>query len=93
VVAFGNSSGEPTTFNVVGFYGRAPRARMVGFSIFDDLLTRGGRMRDLDALLAGVVAGTVDPGIALRSSWRELGPAFERLLAREVPGKVAIVMD
>jgi NADPH:quinone reductase-like Zn-dependent oxidoreductase len=93
VVAFGNSSGEATTFNVVGFYGRAPRARMVGFAIFDDLLTRGGRMRDLDALLAGVAAGTFDPGIALHSSWRELGPAFERLLAREVPGKVAIVMD
>lgn len=92
VVAFGNSSGEPTDFNVGGFYGRAPRAQMVGFSIFDYLAGRRGP-DELESLLARVEAGTLDPGVAVQSSWRDLNGAMERLLARDVPGKVAVLVD
>ena len=92
IVTFGNSSGEATTFDTVGFYGRAPRAMLVGFTIFD-YLTSADAGQELGVLLANAQDGTLEPSVASQSSWRELGPARERLLAREVPGKVAIRID
>ena len=55
VVSYGNSSRQPTTFNVFDFYGRGG-ASLYGLFLFDELARRGNSgARDL-ATLAGLAA-------------------------------------
>lgn len=92
VVAFGNSSGEDTTFNVAGFYNRKG-ARLYGMRVFDELDRHHTAVRDLRFLAKEVAAGRLDPHITLTASWREAGPALEALLERRVRGKAVLTVD
>ena len=92
VVAFGNSSGEPTSFDVSSFYRRAG-ARLYAFLIFDELAREGTGAADLRFLAQEVAAGRLDPQISLTASWREAGPAMTALLERRVLGKTVLTVD
>jgi NADPH:quinone reductase len=92
VVAFGNSSGEPTSFDVSSFYRRAG-ARLYAFLIFDELARESTGAADLGFLAREVAAGRLDPEISLTASWREAGPAITALLERRVLGKAVLTVD
>ena len=92
VVAFGASSGEPTTFDVSGFYNRRG-ARLYGLRVFDELDRHRSAVDDLRFLAGEVAAGRLDTGVSLVRSWREGGPALEALLERRVKGKAVLTID
>jgi len=93
IVSFGNSSREPTTFDVSDFYGQASGARLEAFLIFTDLATHGGGAQDLRTLAELVEDGTLDPQIALEASWREAAEPIEALFDRRVAGKAVLSLD
>jgi len=93
IVSFGNSSGEPTSFDVSGFYGRAPGARLYAFLIFRELAAEGSGERDLETLADMVVQGALDPQVSLEASWREPAEALEALLDRRLAGKAVLHVD
>jgi NADPH:quinone reductase len=90
LVMFGNSSREPTTFNVSDVY-MGGAIRLEGFLVF---LTLPGDPpgRDL-AYLAGLVAdGRLDPQVAAELPWTEMPDALRRLADRNVPGKLVLTI-
>jgi NADPH:quinone reductase len=92
VIAFGISSGEPTTFDVSGFYNRRG-ARLYGLRVFDELDRHHSAVRDLRFLAEEVAAGRLDTQISLTKSWREAGLALEALVERRVKGKAVLTID
>jgi NADPH2:quinone reductase len=91
VVSFGNSSGEPTTFDVSRFYNRgAPR--VYGLRLWDELDRRRSGVRDLTLLANELAAGRLDPQIGLVASWREPEEAIAALLDRRVAGKAVLTV-
>jgi NADPH2:quinone reductase len=92
VVTFGNSSGEPTSFNVSRFYNK-PGTRLHAFRIFEELAREGSGAHDLRFLAEEVAAGRLDPQVSLTASWRDAGPAITALLERRVPGKAVLTVD
>jgi NADPH2:quinone reductase len=92
VVSFGNSSGEPTTFDVSGFYNRgAPR--VYGLRVWDELARTHSGVRDLTLLAGELAAGRLDPQIDLVASWREPDEPLAALLDRRVAGKAVLTVD
>jgi NADPH2:quinone reductase len=93
IVSFGNSSGEPTEFDVSSFYRHGAGARLYAFLVFDDLRHAGSGTHDLE-LLAGLVAeGALDPQISLETHWHEPEEAFRALIERRVLGKAVLRVD
>lgn len=92
VIAFGISSGEPTTFNVSGFYNKRG-ARLYGLRVFHELERHHTGVRDLRFLAGEVAAGRLDPQVTFTASWREAGPALEALMERRVRGKAVLTID
>ena len=88
LVMFGNSSNEPTTFNVRDVYNDA-LIRLQGFELFFGGDPFG---RDLAYLARLVDARKLDPQLAGERSWEELPEAMERLRNRDVAGKVALTI-
>ena len=88
LVMFGNSSNEPTTFDVRDVYNGA-LVRLQGFELFFGHDPFG---RDL-GYLAGLVAhGKLDPQLAAELPWEDMAEAMERLRNRDVAGKVALTL-
>jgi NADPH:quinone reductase len=92
VVAFGISSGEPTTFDVSGFY-RRRGARLYGLRVFDEIDRHRSGVRDLRFLAEEVAAGRLDPQVSLTASWRDAGSALEALMERRVRGKAVLRVE
>ena len=88
LVMFGNSSGEPTTFNVRDIYLDA-RVRLQGFELFfgDDPFDR-----DLTYLARLVADGALDPQLAGEMPWEDIALALERLRNRDVAGKLVLTI-
>ena len=93
IVSFGNSSREPTTFDVSGFYGRASGARLEAFLIFADLARHGGGAQDLRTLAGLVAHDRLDPQITLETSWKDAADPIEALLDRRLAGKAVLLLD
>jgi NADPH2:quinone reductase len=92
VVAFGASSGEPTTFDVSRFYNRgAPR--LYGLRVFDELARHRSARRDLTLLVTELAAGRLDPQIDLTTGWRDADRAIAALMERRVAGKAVLTVD
>lgn len=89
LVMFGNSSDQPTTFNVRDLYNDAS-VRLQGFELFF-----GGEPfgRDLAYLASLVGDGTLDPQLAGELSWERMPEAMELVRSRSVAGKVALTID
>lgn len=90
VVNYGNSSRQPTTFNVSDFYGRGG-ASLYGLFLFDELTRRGNSgARDLATLLDLVAAGELVPQISVTAPWRTPWPAMQALVDRDLVGKAVL---
>jgi len=92
VVSYGNSSGEPTTFNPTGFY-RKSGARLYAFVIFPELRRSGTTTTDLRYLANLVAVGHLDVGIDRTVPLRDLAAvrsAMADLLDRKVSGKAVL---
>ena len=88
LVMFGNSSDEPTTFNVRDVYNDA-LVRLQGFELFF-----GGDpfSRDLGYLTSLVADRKLDPQLGGEMPWEEIAEAIDRLRNRDVAGKIALTL-
>ncbi len=89
LVMFGNSSDEPTTFNVRDIYNDA-LIRLQGFELFFGDEPFG---RDLGYLARLVDEGKLDPQLAGELPWEQMPEALERLQNRDVAGKLVLTVD
>ena len=91
VVSFGNSSQEPTTFDVNAFRGNGGTS-LYGLVLAHELTKTGAAVRDL-AYLAGLTAtGRLDPQISVTADWTEAGAVTKALLDRQVKGKAVLLI-
>jgi len=88
LVMFGNSSNEPTTFDVRDVYNDA-LIRLLGFELFFGGDPFG---RDIGYLASLVAEGRLDPQLAGELPWERLPEAIERLRNRSVAGKIALTL-
>lgn len=88
MVMFGNSSEEPTTFNVRDIYNDA-LVRLQGFELFFGGDPFG---RDLAYLTSLVADGKLDPQLGGEMPWGEITDAMDRLRSRDVPGKISLTL-
>jgi NADPH2:quinone reductase len=93
VVSFASTSQEAVSFPTREFFARAPGARLYGLYIFSELERTRSAATDLSRLTELIAAGRLDPQIALRGSWNDVGDAIEALLARRVNGKAVLDID
>jgi NADPH:quinone reductase len=92
VVSYGNSSREPTTFDVSVFYSKSG-ARLYAFVLRPELQRSGTAVRDL-AYLAGLTAtGRLDPQIGLTAEWEDAAVAVKALMDRAVAGKAVLLIE
>jgi NADPH:quinone reductase-like Zn-dependent oxidoreductase len=92
IVSFGNTSGEPTTFDVFAFYPK-DGARLYALRVWEELDRHRSAARDLRRLADGVAAGWLDPQVDVTASWREPRPVLDALVNRRVAGKAVLVVD
>jgi len=91
VVTFGNSSGEPTTFDARTFYRRgAPE--MVGYFVTHELLQGRTGSSQLAALASLVAEGRLRSEVGLQVPWSEANAAIAALLERRVRGKAVLTL-
>jgi NADPH:quinone reductase-like Zn-dependent oxidoreductase len=88
LVMFGNSSDEPTTFDVRDVYNDA-LVRLQGFELFFGGDPFG---RDLGYLASLVAERMLDPQLGGELPWEEITVAMERLQNRSVAGKIALTL-
>jgi NADPH:quinone reductase len=88
LVMFGNSSDEPTTFNVRDVYNDA-LVRLQGFELFFGGDPFG---RDLGYLASLVAERKLDPQLGGEMPWEEITEAIDRLRNRDVAGKLALTL-
>jgi NADPH:quinone reductase-like Zn-dependent oxidoreductase len=88
LVMFGNSSDQPTTFNVRDIYNDA-LIRLQGFELFFGGDPFGP---DLGYLARLVADRKLDPQLAGELPWEEMSTALELLRSREAAGKVVLTI-
>lgn len=88
LVAFGNSSDEPITFNVRDVYNGA-LVKILGFELFFDPLSFRTRP---DKLLDLMVQGALNPHVSEVLPWEDMAIALDRLGNRAVGGKLILTM-
>jgi NADPH:quinone reductase-like Zn-dependent oxidoreductase len=93
VVSFASTVPEPVSYPARDLFARAPRAKLYGLYIFDELQHTRTGSSDLRRLADLIAAGKLDPQIDLTLSWAEAGRAIEALLERRVNGKAVIRVD
>jgi NADPH:quinone reductase len=91
IVAFGNSSGEPTSFDISSFYGQ-PGAQLYAFMVFDEIRIRRSGPADLRTLAELVADGQLETEVTLEADWREPDDAMRALMERRVGGKAVLHM-
>lgn len=92
IVSFGNSSHEPTTFDVATFFPRSG-ARLYGFVLFPELQRLGSAARELGLLASLAATGRLDTQLGVQASWREPEAALQALVDRQVDGKAVLLVD
>ena len=93
VVSFASSDPGPVEFPTRSFFGRAPRARLYGLFVFDELAHDRSAAHDLSRLARLVADGELQTSIDLEASWREAGAAIQALMDRRVRGKAVLRVD
>jgi NADPH:quinone reductase-like Zn-dependent oxidoreductase len=94
VVSFAASDpSTPTQFPTRSFFGRAPRARLRGLFLFDELRhTRSGAI-DLARLVQLVAAGRLECSIDREAGWGEAAEAVRALNERRIAGKAVLHVE
>jgi NADPH:quinone reductase len=88
LISVGAASGEPTTFPPYSTIG--PRRSLMTFQ----MVAEGGPTGADLAYLAGLVhAGSVDPQVSWRGSWRRAAEAGQLLRDRKINGKAVLDID
>jgi NADPH:quinone reductase len=90
LVMFGNSSRQPTTFNVSDVY-MGGGVSLRGFVIFHGL-NGDPPGRDLGYLARLVAEGRLDPQVAGELPWERMAEALRRLADRTVRGKLILTI-
>ena len=85
IVAFGNSSGEDTPFNLYHLFGHEGMRLQTFFSYNPSMVT--SISADLATLVTFVAEGKLTAPVGLENSWRELVPALAALQDRQIQGK------
>jgi NADPH2:quinone reductase len=93
VVNFGATTPEPVSYPTRELFSRAPRAKLYGLYVFDEIKRPGGASADLRRLADLIAAGKLDPQIDLTASWEETPAAVQALLDRRVNGKAVLRVD
>lgn len=91
IVSFGNSSGEPVTFDPRTFYRKGGPA-LLGFFVTGELLEGRVGTAQLAALAALVAEGRLRSHIDVRLPWTEAAGAIDDLLERRVRGKAVLTL-
>jgi NADPH:quinone reductase len=91
IVTYGNSSAQPTTFNVMGFY-RRNAAALSGFFLFAELDADPPGGRHLATLADLVAEGRIDVGIDMERRWEDGSAVVRALLDRKVRGKAVLTL-
>jgi NADPH:quinone reductase-like Zn-dependent oxidoreductase len=92
IVTFGNSSGEPATFDPRTFY-RKGEATMLGYFVTYELLagrTGGSRLAALASLVAD---GRLESKVDLVVPWDRAAEAIDALMERRVSGKAVLSLE
>jgi NADPH:quinone reductase len=90
LVMFGNSSRQPTTFNVSEVY-LGGAVRLQGFMLFHGLAAEPPG-RDLRYLAELVADGRLNPHVAGELPWEQMPEALRRLADRRVAGKLVLTI-
>jgi NADPH2:quinone reductase len=93
IVSFASTIPEPVSYPARELFARAPRARLYGFYVFDELAHTRSGSADLRRLADLVAENRLDPQIDVTLSWHEAGSAIEALLDRRVNGKAVLTVD
>lgn len=91
VVTFGNSSGEPTTFDVTRFYPRTG-ARLVAFRVFDHLTPTEPASVHLSTLAELVADGRLEIPVDVERPLDDAPEVIRALLNREIRGKAVLTL-
>lgn len=91
VVAFGNSSGEATNFNISAFYSQAG-AQLYAFMVFNEIRITGTGPSDLRTLAELTASGELEAEVTLEADWHEPQEAMRALMDRRVGGKAVLHM-
>ena len=94
VVSFGNSSGEPTTFDVSTFYGKSG-ARLYAFVLFPELHRLRSATTDLRYLANQLAVGHLDVGLDRVVAWTDVDAMralIADLLARKIGSKAVLTI-
>jgi NADPH2:quinone reductase len=87
-VAYGQTAGPTTTFNLAQFYATGG-ATLYGFILFHELLRQPASV-GLKRLAAMVASGRLQPLIGAEARWSEIGAMAQRLQERDYPGKAVL---
>lgn len=91
IVAFGNSSNEPTPFDFFGFFGH----EVARLQTFHSYASSGeeGVGEDLSLLASLAASGDLVPQVGAEANWRELAAVADDLRERRVNGKAVLRVD
>ncbi len=92
VVSYGNSSGQPTTFDVSTFYHRAG-ARLYGFALMHELRRSRSGTRDLARLATMVAENRLDVGVEREGGWNDAPAVVAAFWERRLTGKAVLLLD
>lgn len=87
-VAYGQTAGVTTTFNLAQFYATGG-ASLYGFILFHELIRQPAGV-GLKRLAAMVSDGRLQPLIGAEARWTEIGSMAQRLQERDYPGKAVL---
>jgi NADPH:quinone reductase-like Zn-dependent oxidoreductase len=93
IINFAATTSEPVSYPTRTLFGGAPRAKVRGLLLFDELRHTGTGSSDLRRLADLIAAGRLDPQIDFVSPWTEANDAIEALLDRRVNGKAVLTVD
>ncbi len=92
IVSFGNSSNEPTTFDVRPFFLRS-RVKLYGFIIFEEVAHTPFAPRALEHLASLVASGALQTERSSVRSWTDAATSLAELRDRRIAGKAVLTID
>lgn len=92
IVTFGNSSGEPSTFDARAFY-RKGGPTMLGYLVTYELMLGNIGSSHLAALAGLVAEGQVSSRVDLEVPWTRAAEAIDALMERRVHGKAVLTLE
>jgi NADPH:quinone reductase-like Zn-dependent oxidoreductase len=93
VVSYASTITDPVTYPTRALFGQAPRARIRGLFIFDELAHTRTGAADLRRLADRIAVERLDVTPDLLASWRKAPRAVQALLDGEVRGKAVLTVD